>query len=191
MRNCIIDGSQGTYLPQAFAQQFDACTTGVDQGDWEILLAGPYHEFYDDAWDSILQDAIITDDDGLEWTLDQDSDLFMVRDTIKVKFVEVRETPIFENEELVDLESEITQEWTEEFTDFGEAAEAIQAQGCTQANDSQAPECSERSIWFDSESQAQDDEDFRNGSNHRTTAFVVETYNLEELQDLWKAVMES
>ena len=76
---CIINGQFGIYVPQHFAESFDLSQwQGINSGDVEILLAGPDHAEYWDAWDAVLSSAKFTDADGEVWTLYQDSDLFVV-----------------------------------------------------------------------------------------------------------------
>lgn len=76
---CIIDSSRGIYIPQAFAEQFEGWH-GIDPDDLAILLEGPDHPDYWEAWDAVLSSASYADDDGHTWTLYQDGDLFAVRD---------------------------------------------------------------------------------------------------------------
>lgn len=77
---CILDGCRGIYLPQAFAECFDCDAWGVSAENQEILLEGPDHDEYWDAWDEVIQTARYTDDAGYGWYLYQDGDLFACRD---------------------------------------------------------------------------------------------------------------
>lgn len=77
--SCILDGCRGIYIPQTFAQCFDTDKWGVSQEDVEILLSGPDHEHYWDAWQDVIDNASILEN-GNEWTLHQDSDLFAIRE---------------------------------------------------------------------------------------------------------------
>jgi hypothetical protein len=74
----LVDGNQGIYIPQTFAQRFRLDDwKGITEEDFNIcLMGGPEHEFYWDAWDTILDNASYTDKDGKTWTLYQDGDLF-------------------------------------------------------------------------------------------------------------------
>jgi len=69
------DSARGIYIPQYFAETID--WNAID--DWnedekDILLAGPDHESYWDAWDSILNN-VTTVCGGVLW---QDGDLWIV-----------------------------------------------------------------------------------------------------------------
>lgn len=80
MIEILADSSRGRYIPHHFAEACDMEAWGVKPEDAAILLAGPDHEWYWEAWDSVLSSASYTDDDGHTWTLYQDGDLFAVRD---------------------------------------------------------------------------------------------------------------
>jgi len=84
---CIVDNHHGIYIPQIFAEiiRSQEQTTGAKHGGWKnitdeqlsILLAGPDHEEYWDAWDEVTTNAQ-KETDGRNWQLLQDCDLFMV-----------------------------------------------------------------------------------------------------------------
>lgn len=76
---CILDASRGIYIPQAFAIGCDGWQ-GIYPAYREILLAGPDHPDYWEAWDSVLSSAFFHDAAGHTWTLCHVDDLFMVRD---------------------------------------------------------------------------------------------------------------
>ena len=70
---------QGIYIPQYFAESIDrAKLSGVSDGDMDILLSGPDHERYWDAWHDVGQSAILTDDNGVTYCMYQDGDLWLV-----------------------------------------------------------------------------------------------------------------
>lgn len=75
--DCILDGQHGIYIPQLFAKLYPEFVNGEDK---EILIAGPEHEQYWDAWDDVLNYAEWKDDEGNKWTLYQNDDLFAVRE---------------------------------------------------------------------------------------------------------------
>jgi hypothetical protein len=75
---CIIDGHWGVYVPQEFASRGMAEAWGVKPEDIAILLAGPDHEFYWEAWDDVTREATFKDANGKVWSLEQDGDLFAV-----------------------------------------------------------------------------------------------------------------
>jgi len=69
----------GIYIPQYFAESVDRTKlSGVSDGDMEILMAGPDHEQYWDAWNDVEQSAILTDDNGVTYSMYQDGDLWLV-----------------------------------------------------------------------------------------------------------------
>ena len=80
----MLSDGLGIYLPQTFAHYFmDESRaylgnhwTTEDLEDLKILEAGPEHEHYWDAWDTVLQDARMVDAEGNTWALYQDGDLF-------------------------------------------------------------------------------------------------------------------
>lgn len=74
----LLDGSRGVYIPQVFAKNFDLALCGItDQECIKTLLAGPEHEDYWDAWDSVLAVAE-WNEDGKRLGLEQDGDLFAI-----------------------------------------------------------------------------------------------------------------
>ena len=76
-RECIIDGASGIYVPQRFAREYAAHWYGIAREDREILLSGPEHEHYWEAWDAVLNDAWYYNDKTHQvWRLEQDDDLF-------------------------------------------------------------------------------------------------------------------
>jgi hypothetical protein len=71
----FVDSAHGIYIPQHFAETVDRRQIlYVTEEDWQILESGPDHEFYWDAWDSVLNNAE-TRDGGV---LYQDGDLWIV-----------------------------------------------------------------------------------------------------------------
>jgi len=74
----LINDSHGVYIPQFFAEQFNVEGWEVEKGDLDILIAGPEHDLYWDAWNDVTSYASYQDDDGMKWTLYQDGDLFAI-----------------------------------------------------------------------------------------------------------------
>ena len=77
----VLSDTHGIYIPQMWCSDLDqeqSEAIGVDWWDVQVCQAGPDHEWYWDAWDSILNSVSITDDDGVTWTLYQDGDLWEV-----------------------------------------------------------------------------------------------------------------
>jgi len=69
----------GIYIPQYFSESIKPeCISGVSGVDMAILLAGPDHDEYWDAWVDVCNDAILTDSNGITYYLWQDGDLWLV-----------------------------------------------------------------------------------------------------------------
>ena len=89
--NCkvlILDGARGIYIPQDFAKNYDPAAWGVSKEDVGILLAGPDHEFYWDAWDNVEGRCEHKDREGVSWVLCQDGDLWAQAISVPPKTVE-------------------------------------------------------------------------------------------------------
>lgn len=80
----LIDSNRGIYVPQSFATMYDFRLWGFDDLDEDIalLMKGPDDEFYWEAWETVLNNAKRTDDNGMVWRLNQDEhgDLWDVPD---------------------------------------------------------------------------------------------------------------
>jgi len=75
----LIDGSSGQFVPQRFVNEMDLSKfEGIDETDIESCQ-DPECEWYWDAWDQILSNAIYREN-GEVWRLHQDGDLFLVND---------------------------------------------------------------------------------------------------------------
>jgi hypothetical protein len=71
----FLDGNRGVYIPQHFAEAIDVQDwTGIDAEDLDVLRAGPDHESYWDAWQTVLDHAETLDGRVLH----QDGDLWLV-----------------------------------------------------------------------------------------------------------------
>jgi len=78
-----LGDSHGVYVPKAFADSFGddlrgKAVSGVSDEDWKILEAGPDHEAYWDAWCEVEQKARITMPDGVEYTIYQEGDCWLI-----------------------------------------------------------------------------------------------------------------
>ena len=81
--NLVLSDSYGIYIPQlwcADVTEADAKRLGLNWGDVKTCQAGPYGEWYWEAWQAILTDCVMTDDEGVTWRLYQDGDLWEVAD---------------------------------------------------------------------------------------------------------------
>lgn len=79
----LISDHHGQYIPQIFAQQFrdrvtSASSKEITDEDWNILLDGPEQEFYWDVWTDVLDNCVIRNDEGREFTLIQDMDVWAI-----------------------------------------------------------------------------------------------------------------
>ena len=75
-----LDSARGIYIPRDFAQSFAKTKyiSGVSNTDLEILEEGPNGPLYWDVWTDVLNNAIITGDDGIPYFLSQDNDLWLI-----------------------------------------------------------------------------------------------------------------
>lgn len=73
---CILDSARGVYIPQNFVELFNASEWGISDKDKNILLQGPENEWYWETWDEVLDNAEYTDENGHEYRLHQDGDLW-------------------------------------------------------------------------------------------------------------------
>lgn len=85
----LFADSRGVYIPKEFAETINReFVTGVSAEDYRILMAGPEHTDYWDAWADVCDNATITDPKLGECKLYQDGDLWLVPvpvDTEEVK----------------------------------------------------------------------------------------------------------
>ena len=75
-----LSDARGIYIPRDFATSIKReCVANVSPEDWEVLAAGPDHEFYWDTWSDVERDAVITNPvTGRVFSLYQDGDLWLV-----------------------------------------------------------------------------------------------------------------
>ena len=75
-----LSDARGVYIPRDFAQSFASTkyVSGVSNTDLEILEEGPNGALYWDVWTEVLNNAIITGDDGIPYFLSQDNDLWLI-----------------------------------------------------------------------------------------------------------------
>lgn len=66
----LVDDHHGQYIPQVFAQKYDMPNWHVSEENAAILLEGPEHEWYWEAWEEVLQDAYFCNSNGRKYTLD-------------------------------------------------------------------------------------------------------------------------
>lgn len=83
----ILSDSLGSYIPQTYCASLsedDAEAMGLDWEDVQSCQDGPDSEHYWDAWQAILDSAIIRDNDGTVWNLHQNGDLWEIRDDVEI-----------------------------------------------------------------------------------------------------------
>ncbi len=81
----LIDGNRGIYIPQLFAKaalsgEFILRNKQQLQEELSILANGPEEEEYWEAWEEVLDTAILLDG-GQQYTLYQEGDLWAVPET--------------------------------------------------------------------------------------------------------------
>lgn len=75
----LFDGNRGIYIPQAFAEEMNReFITGVTSEQWEILEAGPDHEWYWETWSEVESDAVLNYPEHGAMYLFQDGDLWAI-----------------------------------------------------------------------------------------------------------------
>ena len=75
----VVDGGYGVYAPQVFIEKYQSRLHGVDVDDIISLLNGPEDEWYWEAWENVLDNGVLEDDDGNKWRIYQDQDIFIIR----------------------------------------------------------------------------------------------------------------
>lgn len=76
--NLLLSDNRGIYIPRDFVTDFDLTKFhGISSEDIETCK-NPDDDWYWEAWDSILNNASYTDDEGNEYTLHQDGDLWLI-----------------------------------------------------------------------------------------------------------------
>lgn len=81
-----LSDARGIYIPRDFANSFAnraKSVTGVSAEDWETLEAGPDHEWYWETWNDVKQNAVITDENGVRYTVHQDGDCWLVPEVME------------------------------------------------------------------------------------------------------------
>lgn len=75
-----LDDHRGQYIPRDFANYFvDLVDSvqGVELEDWNVLQAGPDHEFYWEVWHDVLDYAVVMLN-NVKYQLHQDGALWLV-----------------------------------------------------------------------------------------------------------------
>lgn len=76
----LIDGNRGIYIPKLFVENYVAkyVTNRNDLLGDLAELGNPENEEYWEAWENVLDNAKLIDDDGRECSLYQDGDLWAI-----------------------------------------------------------------------------------------------------------------
>lgn len=78
-----LSDSRGIYIPRDFAKSFAdraKSVTGVSDEDWQTLENGPDDEWYWEAWQAVCDNAVITDENGVKYSVYQDGDCWLIPD---------------------------------------------------------------------------------------------------------------
>ncbi len=84
----LIDSATGIYLPQEFGEAFgEYIINRKDLSEDLETLRDPEHEWYWEAWDSVLSSTILKGDDGTLYhlTLTENGDLLAIPDDEQVE----------------------------------------------------------------------------------------------------------
>ena len=86
----ILSSARGIYIPRDFATDYGACIKSDELADdLTCLERGPDDEYYWEAWDRVLDGAVLVDTDGREFTLFTgiDGDIFLLNDRNEKEFL--------------------------------------------------------------------------------------------------------
>lgn len=76
-----LSDSRGQYIPRDFAKSFadrEKSVSGVSAEEWARLEEGPDAAWHWETWHNVIDNAVVTDDDGVKFRLHQDGDLWLV-----------------------------------------------------------------------------------------------------------------
>ena len=76
-----LSDARGVFIPRDFANSFAARATavsGVSNKDWAVLEAGPDHESYWDVWTDVCDNARVTDENRVVYTVYQNGDCWLI-----------------------------------------------------------------------------------------------------------------
>lgn len=81
-----LDDNRGVYIPRDFAlETIRECVSGVDKDDLDYLAKGPDQEWYWDVWNTVEQNAVVTDPDtGKRYTIVQNGAVFLVPEDMEL-----------------------------------------------------------------------------------------------------------
>jgi hypothetical protein len=76
--SCVVDSANGIYVGQRIAE---VCGEYLDPEDRDILLAGPDHEHYCEAWDAAIDIGFTENGHLYSLYSGESGDVFLVDDT--------------------------------------------------------------------------------------------------------------
>lgn len=75
----LLTDSMGVYIPKIFCEENNTQDFGITLTDEDReILQDPYNEGYWDLWDTIERKAVRVDEQGNEWRLWLDGDLWLI-----------------------------------------------------------------------------------------------------------------
>ena len=75
----LLTNNMGVYIPKVFCEDHSLQDFGITLTDEDReILQDPYNEGYWDLWDTIERKAVRVDEQGNEWRLWLDGDLWLV-----------------------------------------------------------------------------------------------------------------
>ena len=125
----LYSDHHGIYIPQMFGKDCASSFNGINFEDIKVLIEGPEHEHYWDAWDAVLSDASIVRH-GVEYMLHQDGDLWLVKaysacqDEINERVEEYVES-MYESEQSDDMIGEYFNEMGDQFMYYEKEVEQV------------------------------------------------------------------
>ena len=81
----FLSDARGIYIPRDFATGIDRSrVTGIDPADLDYLADGPDGEHYWDTWADVCARAVVTDRDGVRYSVYQDGDCWLLPEGMTV-----------------------------------------------------------------------------------------------------------
>jgi hypothetical protein len=76
----FLSDARGIYIPRDFAESIDpANTAGIRAEDWQVLLAGPDHDWYWEAWAAVCDNGTVQSTvDGKVYAIYQGGDCWLI-----------------------------------------------------------------------------------------------------------------
>jgi len=88
----LADSHHGVYIPQLVVQQYLEHPmwdwSKVSKEDIDSVLAGHDNEWYWEAWENIMNEVKVVDEDGTEYMMMENEDLWLVPTNISEEEIE-------------------------------------------------------------------------------------------------------